>query len=409
MGVFVRFTAAVSCAVALVAPGAAVAASASLRAPGRPVAVSPRWLKISSDAGFGGASAGLLRTGDGRLHVVWPADTNNGDHSLHYSTVSASGKLLASGVILTKWNAIDQYPSLVPDGHGMRAIFDGANGTSGSPYNIGSFYSATAGPSGTAWALAPGSLSHDNPPLTDNTAATTSTGKPVTAWSEVSALAYHVGIDPHVPAAAPDVKISAGPSGGVLSPTLVTSQTAVWGAWFNSSGTATMGYWVDKIFTGAPALRKAPGSGGKGLNNSQPLQPAALAARAGGGIYLAYCVPTKTLTCARVALWRAGAAKAMQVPGSASVQDGKVALAAAPGGHLWVLWFDYHSNVIHAVETNAAATGFGKVLTISPPARLSAFDGLQANASLGPLSIVALAMQSGTGSSPAYFFTQTGS
>jgi len=38
-----------------------------------------------------------------------------------------------------------------------------------------------------------------------------------------------------------------------------------------------------------------------------------------GGIYLAYCVPTKTLTCAHVALWRAGAAKAMQVPGSASV------------------------------------------------------------------------------------------
>ena len=407
MRVFARFAAAVSCAVAMVAPGAAVAAVASPRAPGAPVGLSPRWIKISADAGFGGAAAGLLRTGDGRLHVVWPAD-NNGDHSLHYSTVSAGGKLLASGVILTKWTAIDQYPSLVPDGSGMRAIFDGANGTSGSPYNIGSFYSATAGTSGTAWALAPGSLSHDNPPLTDNTAATTPAGTPVTAWSEVGALAYHVGIDPHVPATAPDVKISVGPSGGVLNPTLVTSQKAVWGAWFNSSGTATMGYWVDKIFTGASGMRKAPGSGGKGLNNSQPLQPAALAARTGGGIYLAYCVPTKTLTCAHVALWRAGAAKAMQVPGSASVQDGKVALAAAPGGHLWVLWFDYHANVIHAVQTNAAATGFGTVLTISPPAPLNSFDGLQANASTGPLSIVALALQSGTGASPAYFFTQTG-
>jgi hypothetical protein len=408
MLVIARFAAAVSCAVALVAPGAAVAATASVRAPDGPVALSPPWIKISTDAGFGNAAAGLLRTGDGRLHVVWPAD-NNGDHSLHYSTVSAGGTLLASGVILTKWNAIDQFPSLVPDGGGMRAIFDGANGTPGSPYNIGSFYSATAGSSGTAWALAPGSLSHDNPPLTDNTAATTPSGTPVTAWSEVSALAYHVGIDPHVPATTPDVKISAGPSGGVLNPTLVTSKAGVWGAWFNSSGTATMGYWVDNISTGAPGLRKAPGSGGKGLNNSQPLQPTALAARAGGGIYLAYCVPTKTLTCGHVALWRAGATKAILVPGSASVQDGKVALAAAPGGHLWVLWFDYHSNVIHAVQTNAAATGFGSVLTIRPPTRLNAFDGLQANASQGPLSIVALAMQSGTGASPAYFFTQTGS
>ena len=71
-----------------------------------------------------------------------------------------------------------------------------------------------------------------------------------------------------------------------------------------------------------------------------------------------------------------------------------------------MLWFDYHSNVIHAVQTNAAATGFGKLMTLRPPARLFAFDGLQANASPGPLSIVALAMQTGSASSPAYFFAQ---
>jgi len=402
---FVRFAAAVSSAVALAAPGAAVAAMASQRSPAGPAALSPHWIKISSDAGFGGAAAGLLRTPDGRLHVLWPAD-NSGDHSLHYSTVSASGKLLAGGVILSHWSGIDQYPSLVPDGTGMRAIFDGENGKSGSPYNIGSFYSATAGASGTTWTLAPGSLSHDNPPLTDNTATAAPNGNPVTAWSEVGALAYHVGIDPHVPATTPDVKISVGAHGGVLNPTLLTSQGVVWGAWFNSSGTATMGYWVDKIFTGVSGMRKAPGSGGKGLNNSQPLQPVALTARVGGGIYVAYCVPTKILTCGHVALWRDGAAKAMQVPGSAGVQDGRVALAAAPGGHLWVLWFDYHSNLIHAVKTNAAATGFGKVLTLRPPTHLAAFDGLQANASRGPLSIVALALQTGTGSSPAYFFAQ---
>lgn len=128
----------------------------------------------------------------------------------------------------------------------MRAIFDGANGKSGSPYNIGSFYSATAGRSGTTWKLAPGSLSHDNPPLTDNAATTTPGGQPVGAWSEVSSLAYHVGIDPHVPAATSDVKISVGPRGGMLNPTLLTSKGTVWGAWFNSSGTAAMGYWTDQ-------------------------------------------------------------------------------------------------------------------------------------------------------------------
>jgi hypothetical protein len=403
--VIVRLAVALTAAIALAAPGTAVAVAAGQRPLGRPAALSPHWIKISSDAGFGGATAGLLRTSDGRLHVLWPAD-NSGDHSLHYSIVSASGKLLASGVILSHWAGIDQYPSLVPAKGGMRAIFDGENGKSGSPYNIGSYYSATAGPAGTSWTLAPGSLSHDNPPLTDTAATATPSGTPVTAWSEVSSLAYHVGVDPHVPALTPDVKIYLGPTGGVLNPTLVTSKGVIWGAWFNSSGTATMGYWVDKIFSGAAGMRKAPGSGGKGLNNSQPLQPTALAARAGGEMYLAYCVPTKVLTCGHIALWRVGASAAKTVPGSFGGQDSKVALAAAPGGRLWVLWFDYHSNVIHAVETNAAATGFGKVLTIRPPAHLFAFDGLQANASLGRLNIVALAMQSGKGSSPAYFFAQ---
>lgn len=405
MRVFARLAVAVCSTVALATPSAALADAANHRAPARPATLSPHWIKISSDAGFSGASAGLLRTADGRLHVLWPAD-NNGNHSLHFSTVSAHGQLLATGAIFSHWGSIDQYPSLVPDGHGMRAIFDGANGKSGSPYDIGTFYSATAGPSGTKWTLAPGSLSHDIPPLTDNAASTTPSGQPVTAWSEVSSLAYHFGIDSHIPAKAPDVKISAGPGGGVLNPTLLTSQKVVWDAWFNASFTTTMGYWAGKLFAGAKGQHKAPGSGGKGLNNNQPLQPVALTARVGGGIYLAYCVPTKTLTCGHVALWRVGAARAMRVPGSDGDQNSKVALAAAPGGHLWVLWYDFHVNVIHAVETNANATGFGKVLTIKPPTRLFEFDGLQANASLGPLDIVALAMQQGTASSPAYFFAQ---
>lgn len=129
MRVFVRFAAAAASAAALATPGSAMAVGQ--RAPDGSAALSPHWIKISTDAGFGGASAGLLRTSDGRLHVLWPAD-DNGDHSLHYSTVSARGRLLAQGVILTHWNAIDQYPSLVRDGGGMRAIFDGANGKSGA-------------------------------------------------------------------------------------------------------------------------------------------------------------------------------------------------------------------------------------------------------------------------------------
>lgn len=232
-------------------------------------------------------------------------------------------------------------------------------------------------------------------------------GEPVTAWASGPSLSYHLGIDPKVPATSPDVQIPVGPAGSVLDPTLVADGSGtIWGAWFNSSGTATMGYWADKISTGASGLRKAPGSGGKNLNNSQPLEPVALAARAAGGEYLAYCVPTKTVSCSHIALWRVGASHALTVPGSASGQDSKVAIAAAPGGHLWVLWFDYRSNLIEAVRTNAGATAFGAVRTIAPPPHLFTFEALEANGSAGPLDIVALATPKGVGGSPAWYDAQ---
>ena len=96
-----------------------------------------------------------------------------------------------------------------------------------------------------------------------------------------------------------------------------------------------MGYWADKIFTGTKGMVKAPGSGGSGLNNSQPLQPVALATGLAAVSTWPIAMPTKTITGSHIALWQAGAAKAVTVPGSNSDVGRKVALAAAPGGQLW--------------------------------------------------------------------------
>ena len=192
---FARFAAAVSSAV-LATSGVAAAAAA-----GPPPAISPHWTTISPGVGFGFASAGLMRTADGRLHVVWPS-ADPGSYSLHYSTVGPSAKLLATGTILSHWGAIDQFPRLVLAPHGtaqpgLRVIFDGANGQAGSPYNVGTFYSATASSSGTGWALTPGSLSHTTfPPLTDDAAAVEPDGKPVTAGRRAMPSAITWGSTP---------------------------------------------------------------------------------------------------------------------------------------------------------------------------------------------------------------------
>ena len=83
--------------------------------------------------------------------------------------------------------------------------------------------------------------------------------------------------------------------------------------WFDNSFKADQGYYVDQILPTAKARVKAPGSGGNTANN-QPLEAVAFTARVGGVLYLAYCVPTKTVPCAHIALWRDSSAKRARRP-----------------------------------------------------------------------------------------------
>ena len=163
---------------------------------------------------------------------------------------------------------------------------------------------------------------------------------------------------------------------------------------------------MDKITPTQVAKTEAPGSGSPSLANNQPLQSVAFAAGAKGGGYLAYCVPTTTITCAHIALWKVGAATATTVPGSSSQHSAHVAIAAAPGGHLWVLWYDTSQNKIHVIRSNAAVTKFGPGQTIAAPPKTSELDGLQAEGSQGPLDVVALVLPTTAGSTPSYWDIQ---
>ncbi len=378
-------------------PGAAQAA-----APGHaPLAVTPTWTKISTDTAIGIASAGLFRTADGMLHVAW-ARHDTGSYSLNYSTVGPNAKLQNTGTILKGWDAVSFSPRLVAgSGGGIRLVFTGGNGVSGSPYNLGAMYSATASSAGTTWALVKGSMSQTTTvPLTDTSAATQSSGTPVASWPNGSGVAFHVGQDPNTPATQPDGLVAA----AFAEDTTLARESdgSVWVAWFTESLAADQGDYLAKITPTQAAKVRAPGSGGSGLANNHPLQPVAFTARAGGGGYVAYCVPTASIPCAHIALWKSGAATATTVPGSSSQHASHVAIAAAPGGHLWVLWYDTSQNKIHVVRTNAAVTKFGLALTIAAPPKTIELDGLQAEGSRGPLDVVALTLPSTSGATPAY-------
>ena len=386
-------------------------AAAALGAPAVQAAgagtASVKWTKISADTGLGLASAGLLRTSDGRLHVVWPSKDGT-TYSLHYSTVGGKAKLINTGSIVTKWPGVSVYPRLVPGpGGGIRLVFTGGNGKAGSPYNLGAMYSATSGKAGNSWSLTPGSLSHSTlVPLTDTAAITQTDGTPVATWAAGSAVDYHVGISPQTPDPNPDPSVAVGSGAVAVGPALARSGSAIMLAWYASSGLANQGYYVTQIRPSLTAKVKAPNSGGANLADNQPRGPVAFAARAGGGDYLAYCVPTKTVPCGHIALWKTGSSSARSVPASSTGHAAHVAIAAGPGGHLWIMWYDTVLNKIKVVRTNAAATGFGTVRALNVPSGVVQFDGLQAEASTGPADVVALVQQTGSTASPAYFDTQ---
>ena len=330
--------------------------------------------------------------------MVWQSNDHAKGFSLHYSTLGAQAKLIGTGTILSKWSSLTTYPRLVPGpAGGIRLVFTGANGVGGSPFNNDSMYSATSGAAGITWVLTAGSLSHSKlVPLTDDAAANESNGTPVAGWATLpDAFGYHVGVDPASPATAPDQSASAG--GPVVGPTMVRDKSGnIWAAWFDNSFKSDQGYYVDQILPSAKTRVKAPGSGNAAQNN-QPLEAVALAARVGGGLYLAYCVPTKTVQCAHIALWRDGSTTVRVVPGSATGHASHIAIAAGPGGHLQIGWYDSAMNKIRLVQTNSAATGFGTVRTISAPPSTIEFDGLQLEGSKGPLDVIALTLQDKTG------------
>jgi hypothetical protein len=398
---------AVITAAALTAVAGSATASA-LAAPATAAKAAVKWTKISTNTSLGIASAGLLRTADGRLHVVWPKNDGSSRFSLHYSTIGAKSKLLNTGVVVGKWTGISTYPRLLPGPNGgIRLIFTGGNGVGGSPLNTGAMYVAQAGQAGTTWKLVVGSMSQSTlVPLTDTSASAEASGTPVAAWPAGPNLDFHVSIDPKTPATSADSSVPLGKGAAVVGSAMARDKSgAIWAAWFNESGLASQGYYVKRLIPTAGIVR-APSSGGKNFANNQPLEAVALTARAGGGVYLAYCVPSKTIECTHVALWKAGAKKALSVPGSATGHASHVAIAAAPGGHLWLAWFDESANKIRVVETNASATKFGSVRTISAPAGFGLLYGLQAEASQGTLDLVALVLGSGAHSTPSWWDAQ---
>jgi len=357
-----------------------------------------KWTKIPTTGKVDGFDqAAMFRTPDGKLHVVWKVHLGANKENLRWATISQAGKLLASGNVLpSNWGTIDVTPHLMKFATaGVRVVFKGAQSTSGF-FSTGSVYTSTS-PDGQHWTLEHVSMS-SHTVLNGTLAATAENdGTPVGAVGLNDALFVHVGIDPAAPAGVIDTTFTQPNTTAMLNQTLVTdTDGSVWMAWYRWTDEATQGVYVQKILPSAGPAQKAPSSG-IAANLNAPLEQVALAARAGGGIFVAYCVPTKTKQCAQVDLWKAGAAKARLVPGSKTGGASRVAIAAGPQGRISVAWIDVTKNVIRAVRTNTTGTAFGPVRTVKVPPKAFVYDPLEIEGSSGRLDIVANVVSGATG------------
>jgi hypothetical protein len=346
-------------AVLALAVGGTVAAGAAQ------AGTAGHWTTISS------GSIGIIdqpdvaRATDGRLHVVYN-DGANSNPQIDEVAIGANGSLSAAShpVGPAMQSLIDDPQVVQVPGGELRLVYAGI-----APGNDGQLWTAPSTDGGTTYAPAG--------PLGDRTTAYSSYGTSSTyaggtmwsSWSINGAIYVHKGSDDSV-ADLPMSNVSSGGGTDCCAYDTALAGDSVTGAvslgWYSNS--SAQGIYVQQISPTLGTPARAPGSttSYSGLVGSiEPAQSVALTGRLGAsGVYAAYCHGYPT--CRSVSLWRVGASTALTVPGS--VNATKVAIAAAPGGRLWVFWWPSGSRSVEAVRTNAAATRFGAVRSVSLPA-----------------------------------------
>jgi hypothetical protein len=317
------------------------------------------WTTISGAGISTIVEPGLHRTADGTLHVAIASSANN-TNSIDVAHISAGGALTGRSSAISGWATTTFDPDLVAGpGGGMRLVFGGLRTTvTGDAYNEGYSYIASSDASGSAWTLAP----NTTPAVAASTGYASygtgvtqlADGTLVTAFPLNSTIDYQVGSNP--------VQTFDVPACCAYDMSLVNDGNVVYAAWYaNGTPAGTQGIFVRQLYPTLGPVLLAPGSvtNGSSVSSSQAV---AMAARAGGGVYLAY--PVGYPSAKSVALWKVGDPKPKLVKHTKDAEH--VALSAGAGGRLW-LAFDGTGGSLHAVQTNASATKLSDVQTIKTP------------------------------------------
>jgi hypothetical protein len=333
----------------------------------------------------------LARTTDGVLHAAWTIPGVNNDTLVH-SAIQPNGTASAPNVVQSGWAGITAVPKLLASPSGLQLFFGGIRSTDSGETN-NNLNLATAGPDGAAWALVPGNIvKGDSAYGSDIGGALLSDGTALQTWGGTgSGVFVHRGLDQNTPNFPTQGQLGGccGYSSDIGVDTKNGSAFVVW----YSNANDNFGVFAQSLdpSTGTPtgAAALMPGSttlfNGK-PNSSQMLQRTPVAARAGGGVYVAY--PGGYPTTTQVRLWRIADSKSAVLANSKG--DHIVSIAADSEGRLWVFWVERATNQVFARRSNESATSFGPAVKVKgAPGQQSAFK-IDGNAQSGALDVVVL-------------------
>jgi hypothetical protein len=343
-----------------------------------PSASAAPWKRVTTPDGASTDQVGLVRTGDGVLHLAWSHPTGPNTEDLLHTTISRAGRIGATNPIQSGWTGFTN-AALVVDPGGLRAFWGGFRSTdSTDPQRETN--SALSSDGGATWALHPGQINPDGAQsYASNTAATVRPdGTTLQAFAGTLGTWVHAGLTP----ATPNWNYTPGEQYG-YDPNLATGTTGrSLMAWY-SNATGHLGVIAREVNADG-----SPGPGPLTMPGTDDMQVGMLGrtplVARGAGFHVAY--PTASN---RIRVWRVGAPRAPavgRVPGSGSPA---VAIAAAGDGRLWVLWTKgFGDPDVLARRSNRGATTFGAVVNAGHPRRALQAYKLDASAAGGALDVL---------------------
>jgi hypothetical protein len=341
-----------------------------------PASAAP-WKRITTPDGSSVDQVGLARTGDGVLHVAWHHPTGPNTEDLEHTVITSAGRIGATNPIQSGWTGFTNTALVVEPG-GLRAFWGGFRTTDTTDPQRET-NTALSADGGASWALQLGQVNPIGAQSYGSSHAATvrADGSTLQAFAGTLGTWVHAGLSPLTP----NHNFTEGLQYG-NDPNLATdasNRTVL--AWY-SNATGQLGVFardVNADGSPGPGPRRMPGTSAM---NVGMLGRTPLAARDGGGFYVAYPTP------GGVRVWRVGAGRAPVIAGIDN--SPAVAIAAAEDGRIWVVWTKgFGDPDVLARRSNESATRFGATVNAGHPRNAAQAYKLDANAAGNALDVLA--------------------